>query len=140
MSRLLNLSSMLLAATFVLYGCETPAPKSNAPAPPKETKPEPAPAARPAPPRDTTPQTPAPRPEAEVTIEGPMTTYELQDRLAGLGYKPGPVDGVAGPRTIDAVKSFQADNRLPATGNLDADTIRKLRTAKPAVLPPATKN
>ena len=69
-----------------------------------------------------------------------MTTYELQDRLAALGYKPGAVDGVAGPRTLDALKSFQADNKLPATGTLDADTIRKLRTAKPAVMPPATKN
>jgi peptidoglycan hydrolase-like protein with peptidoglycan-binding domain len=137
MSRLLNLSSMLLAATVVLYGCETPTPKSNAaPAAPQETKPEPA--ARPAPPRDTTPQAPAPQPE--ISIEGPMTTYELQDRLAALGYKPGVVDGVAGPKTIDALKSFQADNKLPATGNLDADTIRKLRTAKPSAVPPATKN
>ena len=56
-----------------------------------------------------------------------MTTAELQRRLTELGYKPGPIDGVAGPRTTNAIKKFQHDHKLPVTGNLDAETIRELR-------------
>jgi len=59
-----------------------------------------------------------------------MTSFELQTRLNQLGYKVGTVDGVIGPRTTDALKKFQSDNSLSVTGTLDAQTIRKLRTAK----------
>ena len=57
----------------------------------------------------------------------PMSIAELQRRLTELGYKPGPIDGVAGPRTINATKKFQHDHKLSVTGNLDAETIRELR-------------
>ena len=60
-----------------------------------------------------------------------MTIYELQDRLGALGYKPGAVDGVLGPRTVDALKKFQGDRNLAVTGNINAETIRALRSAKP---------
>jgi localization factor PodJL len=59
-----------------------------------------------------------------------MTVFEMQERLNELGYKLGAVDGVSGPRTVEALKKFQSDNRLPATGTIDAETIRKLRAAK----------
>ena len=59
-----------------------------------------------------------------------MTAYELQERLTRLGYKPGAVDGIAGAKTIEALKKYQSDNKLPPTGNMDADTIRKLRSEK----------
>jgi hypothetical protein len=34
----------------------------------------------------------------------------VQARLANLGYAPGGIDGIDGPRTQSAVKAFQADN------------------------------
>jgi N-acetylmuramoyl-L-alanine amidase len=34
----------------------------------------------------------------------------IQARLRNMGYDPGPIDGINGPRTIDAVKTFQEDN------------------------------
>jgi putative peptidoglycan binding protein len=34
----------------------------------------------------------------------------IQARLRNLGYDPGPIDGINGPRTIEAVKTFQEDN------------------------------
>jgi len=49
-----------------------------------------------------------------------------QERLARLGYSPGPIDGVIGAQTRDAIADFQNDNRLPATGNLDTATVRAL--------------
>ena len=59
-----------------------------------------------------------------------MTIGELQKRLTELGYQPGPVDGAAGKKTTDALKKFQQASHLPATGTLDPETIRRLRTAK----------
>ena len=111
--------SIVLAATLCLAACESAPPKSEpakpAPAAPREPSPAPA-----------RPQQAAPEAESEG-----MTVYELQDRLAALGYKPGTVDGVLGPRTVDALKKFQSDKNLAVTGTINAETIRALRTAKP---------
>ena len=38
--------------------------------------------------------------------------------LAGAGYNVGPIDGVYGPRTMQAVMQFQADNGLVPDGIL----------------------
>jgi N-acetylmuramoyl-L-alanine amidase len=46
----------------------------------------------------------------------------LQARLNNLGYRAGAEDGIAGPRTRRALARFQAEHRLPATGELDAAT------------------
>jgi N-acetylmuramoyl-L-alanine amidase len=34
----------------------------------------------------------------------------IQARLRNLGYDPGPIDGIAGPLTEEAVRAFQEDN------------------------------
>ena len=47
-----------------------------------------------------------------------------QARLKNLGYDPGPVDGILGPRTSGAISRFQRDTKgLSVTGKLDAATI-----------------
>lgn len=50
----------------------------------------------------------------------------LQQALADLGYAPGTADGVYGRRTAAAVKAFQADSGLSATGVADAETQAEL--------------
>src|SRR3989442_13942084 len=114
---------LLLGATLLLAGCAgepTTTPSAPGTTTPPQTRPQPAP------PPQARPQHPEPPP----AIDEPMTPFELQDRLNQLGYKVGAVDGVIGPRTTEALKKYQSDNNLPATGTLDIQTIKKLRTAK----------
>jgi hypothetical protein len=42
--------------------------------------------------------------------------YNIQLSLTRLGFNPGPVDGVYGRQTADAISQFQHANRLPVTG------------------------
>jgi hypothetical protein len=54
---------------------------------------------------------------------------ELQKRLRRLGYRPGPVDGLFGPRTRAAVAWFQVKHGLPLHGRATFVTVRHLRAA-----------
>jgi len=40
----------------------------------------------------------------------------VQRGLAALGYDPGPVDGILGPKTRSAIRAFQAREKLSVTG------------------------
>ena len=49
-----------------------------------------------------------------------------QRALKEQGFDPGPVDGLIGPRTREALKSFQTSNGLETTGTLNPATAKKL--------------
>ncbi|MCS6863044.1 MAG: peptidoglycan-binding protein, partial [Abditibacteriales bacterium] len=50
-----------------------------------------------------------------------------QARLRNLGYNPGPIDGICGPRTRAAVRAFQRDNPpLEVDGIVGPKTRAKL--------------
>ena len=49
-----------------------------------------------------------------------------QSLLAELGYKPGPADGVPGPRTSRAVMDYQNDVDMRPDGRIDARLVRWL--------------
>ena len=51
---------------------------------------------------------------------------DAQQALKDKGYDPGPIDGVMGSHTREAIKSFQNASNLQATGTLDAQTAEKL--------------
>ncbi|MBZ0269731.1 peptidoglycan-binding protein [bacterium] len=64
----------------------------------------------------------------QVLCETNMTTgkvSELQRALSAKGFDPGPIDGVYGPLTLQAVTAFQKANTLP-TGGLTYRTLEKL--------------
>lgn len=52
-----------------------------------------------------------------------------QEMLQGLGYSVGSVDGVFGPQTERAIRDFQNDMGLPATGTVDESLLIALRAA-----------
>jgi hypothetical protein len=49
--------------------------------------------------------------------------------LTYLGFHPGPIDGVAGTRTLSALADFQTQHGLANTSTIDADAVAQLSTA-----------
>ncbi len=46
----------------------------------------------------------------------------VQQRLKNLGFDPGPIDGIFGPRTSAAIRRFQQWKKLTAHGKADQET------------------
>jgi glycosyltransferase XagB len=59
---------------------------------------------------------------------GSERVREVQLRLNALGYPPGPVDGLFGPRTERAVLRFQRAQALRPDGIVGPNTLRRLRS------------
>jgi uncharacterized protein (UPF0333 family) len=53
-------------------------------------------------------------------------TAEVQRALAAYGYYYGPIDGVLGPRTRNAIERYQIDHRLAVTAAIDQRTLISL--------------
>ena len=70
-------------------------------------------------------ETGAPRDEA-LTRE---QRIRVQRGLAALGFEAGPADGMFGPRTRSAIREWQQDKGLEATGYLTADQTEALAAA-----------
>lgn len=51
-----------------------------------------------------------------------MTLKDIQQALKDLGFEPGPIDGIRGRRTINAIKAFQAEHGLVADGIVGKNT------------------
>ena len=56
----------------------------------------------------------------------PRRVEEIQAGLDGAGAAV-PLDGIWGPKTAMALRSFQKDHGLRVTGHLDAATMRRLK-------------
>ena len=68
-----------------------------------------------------------------VTAYGDWRIGQAQERLQTLGFPPGPIDGVLGPRTKAALRQYQTQHNLPVTGGLDDATRTSL---VPSEFPP----
>lgn len=53
----------------------------------------------------------------------------VQKLLNELGYSPGPLDGILGSQTRNAIRQFQQNQDLPADGQPDAELLQQLREA-----------
>ena len=75
-------------------------------------------------------------PYAYYPYDGPIYGYsdlapdqivaEVQAQLQRDGYYSGPIDGVLGPMTRQAIAAFQADNGLAVTSTVDEPTLATL--------------
>jgi hypothetical protein len=59
------------------------------------------------------------------------TVNDVQGELAQLGYYKGPIDGIYGQLTRDAVAKYQIAKKLDVSGNLSAQTLRSLGLPQP---------
>jgi len=84
---------------------------------------------------------PVERGSGYVRAGGSRRVREVQRRLTNLGYRPGPVDGLFGPRTEAAARWFQYKHGLPTSGRVNPVTLevlrarsdhRPIRTTRPA--------
>ena len=65
-------------------------------------------------------------PDNGAPVADTTTVQAVQTELTQLGYYNGPVDGIFGPTTRDAVAKYQIDNQLDVTGSLSPDTLQSL--------------
>jgi hypothetical protein len=66
------------------------------------------------------------RAEGHVTMASAEEVRQLQQALKEKGHDPGPIDGVMGPQTQQALRQFQQANGIQATGTLNAETKERL--------------
>ena len=55
---------------------------------------------------------------------------QVQKALKNQGQDPGPIDGIMGPRTEQALRRFQETNGLEQTGVVDEATKQKLANGR----------
>jgi len=86
---------------------------------------------------------PSASPSTSASTPGPsIDVATAQQRLKDDGYYSGTVDGVLGPNTLAALRSYQRDHRLSVTGRLDSPTVRSLlseTTTASAPTPPSPR-
>lgn len=70
---------------------------------------------------------PTPQNSPTAPIHGDPRLQWLQKLLLQLNYPIGMADGVMGPATKSGVMKFQADNKLPITGDFDVATVAMLK-------------
>jgi len=78
-------------------------------------------------------------PSISYVYDGPIYAYNgwtpdrvtvgVQEQLARAGYYDGPIDGVLGPMTREAIAAYQADNGLAVTSAIDEPTLATLGIA-----------
>jgi peptidoglycan hydrolase-like protein with peptidoglycan-binding domain len=58
-----------------------------------------------------------------VTALNPDKIRVVQQALQSKGFDPGPIDGIVGPRTKEAVRNFQDRYGMNPTGEIDNQTL-----------------
>jgi peptidoglycan hydrolase-like protein with peptidoglycan-binding domain len=70
-----------------------------------------------------------PAPQPAPTVSAAMIS-EAQAELRRRGYEIAAITGTANAGTTAAVRAYQADARLPVTGEISSDLMQQLRTAR----------
>ncbi len=66
-------------------------------------------------------------------LDPQLLATNVQIELARRGYYRDEIDGLGGPRTSEAVRTFQQDAGLPVTGILDDRLLAELRSTYPDI-------
>ncbi len=79
-------------------------------------------------------------PSQRQTENGDPLVREIQEALSGSGSYSGAIDGIAGPQTEAAIRSFEEAAGLPPTGEASAGLLATIKSASeaPRDEPPAS--
>jgi hypothetical protein len=58
--------------------------------------------------------------------DSPDSLRQVQSTLEREGYYSGPVDGVLGPQTREAIENYQRDHRLTVTGKVTSAMLNRM--------------
>lgn len=72
------------------------------------------------------------RPSSQPSASPKGAIQQLQEALQSRGHDPGPIDGLIGPKTKAAIKSFQASQGIEASGEVDEKTAQALGVPLPS--------
>ena len=67
----------------------------------------------------------------------PKLLIPIQHQLTARGFEIGVIDGILGPRTREAIKSYQSQHGLPVDGRVSAALLRHMTGRAAAEAPPA---
>lgn len=59
-------------------------------------------------------------------MQDQASVKQVQEKLSQQGYEVGPVDGIFGPKTQQALRKFQEDKGVQPTGQIDEQTMAAL--------------
>ena len=65
---------------------------------------------------------------------GRIGIQRIQTILSDIGFDPGPIDGIAGPRTVAAIKSYERQRGLLEQGIPTVGLLEELEAGKPLVV------
>jgi hypothetical protein len=85
------------------------------------------------PPPPTTP-TPARLPASQASVSTQLV-MKAQEHLSKDGLYSSRTDGIVGPKTRQAILSYQQHENLPRTGTLDDETLAKMKLIPPQATP-----
>jgi localization factor PodJL len=68
-------------------------------------------------------------------VTGVQLIKDVQILLSGMGYDPGPVDGILGKRTQAAIRAYQRAVGSPQDGEITAELLKRLHVSQ---APPRT--
>jgi peptidoglycan hydrolase-like protein with peptidoglycan-binding domain len=69
---------------------------------------------------------------ANLLAQGSEPVRQAQQALKDKGFDPGPIDGLYGPKTREAVLRYQKENKILANGRLGGDTYESLGVKRDA--------
>lgn len=64
--------------------------------------------------------------EADAPSDQTVLTKEIQKLLKEKGFDPGPIDGMAGSKTLSALTAYQKEHGLPSTNGINAKAYGQL--------------
>jgi hypothetical protein len=76
---------------------------------------------------EVTTSKPAGKPIGDTRPLNSDEVLETQAWLKAFGFDPGPLDGLPGPKTTDAVKRYQTARQIEETGSLDRSVLQQVR-------------